>query len=302
VPSSSASSAAQPIPPELAKKVLARVGERNITVAEYAATLERMDSFERVRYQSAERRRQLLDEMIDVELLAQEARRRGLDKLPKTQQRLREILRDELLREVRESVPKLETIPEPEVRRYYAEHGAEFEDAERRRVAHIVVQKKTQAEEILKRALAASPKEWGELVREFSLDKTETAASTALELSGDLGIVGPPGDERGGNLKVPEAVRAAVFKLEKLGDVLPELVEEGGRFHIVRLTGKTAAHRRSYEEAERAVRVRLVQKLVEEREAALERELGERYKVVIDEQALGKVEPPKNADSATRNP
>src|SRR5690606_15490405 len=39
--------------------VLARVGERTITLGEYVATLERMDPFERLRYQSAERRKQL---------------------------------------------------------------------------------------------------------------------------------------------------------------------------------------------------------------------------------------------------
>ena len=55
-------SAAPGLTPELAAKVLARVGEREITLGEYAATLERMDQFERLRYQSPERKKQLLEE------------------------------------------------------------------------------------------------------------------------------------------------------------------------------------------------------------------------------------------------
>src|SRR4051812_21835129 len=105
----SASASAQPavagLTPELAARVLAKVGNHEITLGEYAATLERMDPFERLRYQSPDRRKQLLDELVDLELLAEEARRRGLDKQPETQERVRQMLRDELLSEVRGSVP-----------------------------------------------------------------------------------------------------------------------------------------------------------------------------------------------------
>src|SRR6187200_3423370 len=66
--------------PELARQVLAKVGEREITLGEYAETLERMDPFERLRFQSPDRRKQLLNEIVQVELLAEEAKRRGLDK------------------------------------------------------------------------------------------------------------------------------------------------------------------------------------------------------------------------------
>jgi peptidyl-prolyl cis-trans isomerase C len=69
----SASAIAAPpagLTPELAARVLAKVGNHEITLGEYAATLERMDQFQRLRYQSPERRKQLLDELVDLELLA----------------------------------------------------------------------------------------------------------------------------------------------------------------------------------------------------------------------------------------
>lgn len=274
--------------PEQAAKVLAKVGERTITLGEYAATLERMDQFERLRYQSPERRRTLLEEMINVELLAQEARRRGLDKHPATEERVRQTLRDELRRELSRSSPDPNQIPESEVRAYYDAHRDEFSDPERRRAAHIVVADAKRAEATLERARGASPAEWGKLVREVSLDKS-AAQSSALELAGDLGIVSGPGQTRGANPKVPEPVRQALFRIEKLGEVFPEVVKAGERYHIVRLTGKTDARVRTLQEAERSIRMTLAQQRLRDREAQLEQELRQRFQVVVDDGALSRV-------------
>src|SRR5262245_26327245 len=78
--------------PDLAGRTLAKVGDRSITLGEYATVLARMDRFERLRYQTADRRKQLLDEMINVELLAAEAERRGLADKPETKELERQIL------------------------------------------------------------------------------------------------------------------------------------------------------------------------------------------------------------------
>src|SRR5579859_7637698 len=75
--------------PEQAAKVLARVGDRTITLGDYVAALEHMDQFDRLRYQSSERRKELLKEMIDIELLANEARAKGYDKDPLAEQQVR---------------------------------------------------------------------------------------------------------------------------------------------------------------------------------------------------------------------
>ncbi len=297
--SAAASQAPRTLTPEQAQQVLARVGERTITLGDYAAALERMDSFERLRYQSPERRKLLLNEMIELELLSQEARRRGLDKQPQTQERVRQMLRDELLREVRRSAPSPTDVSEADVRKYYEEHKAEFSEPERRRVAHIAVASAAEAKQLIAKSADVSGADWGKLVAQYSLDKGSRALGpTPAELAGDLGIVGPPGHPRGGNPRVSEALRAAVFKIEKVGGVLPEPVADAGRFHVVRLSSRTDPRERSYEEAERSIRVTLVQQQVREREAKLEQELASKYPVTIDEAALAKVHAPKAAASA----
>src|SRR6478609_9336574 len=141
---------------ELASQVLAKVGDREITLADYAETLERMDPFERLRYQSPDRRKQLLNEIIQVELLAEEAKRRGLDKLPETQERIRQMLRDELLRDMRQKLPGPADIPDAEVRAYFDAHHEEFKEPERRRVAHLLLATEAQAKAALQKALGAS--------------------------------------------------------------------------------------------------------------------------------------------------
>ncbi len=295
------SAAPKTLSPEQAAQVLARVGDRSITLGEFAAALERMDTFERLRYQSPERRKLLLNEMVELELLAQEARRRGLDKQPETEERMRQMLRDELLRDVRHEVPGPSDAPEADVRKYYDEHKADFSEPERRRVAHIAVASQAQAKTLLTQASQATPAEWGKLVSEHSLDKSTRAMGAAPpELAGDLGIVGPPGHPRGANPRVPEALRAAVFKIDKVGSVLPEVVADGGMFHIVRLSSRTDARDRPFEEAERTIRITLVQELVKQREANLEKELRAKFPVSIDEKALAEVHAPKPVASATQ--
>ncbi len=303
-PGAAASASALPgkLTPELARQVLAKVGEREITLGEYAETLERMDPFERLRYQSADRRKLLLNEIIQVELLAEEAKRRGLDKEPETQERVRQMLKDELLRDVRSNAPSPSEISDADVHGYFDAHHDDFKEPERRRVAHVAVATEAQAKAALQRALGASAVEWGKLVSEVSLDKLGNAAGpNPSELAGDLGIVGPPGHPRGANPRVPEALRAAVFEIDQVGGVLGHVVMDGGRFHIVRMTGRTEARDRSFQDAERTIRVALVQQKIREREAQLELELRQRYPVTVDDEALAHMKVP-NADDGSAAP
>jgi peptidyl-prolyl cis-trans isomerase C len=302
-PSASASARPSGITPELAKRVLAKVGEREITLGDFAATLERMDPFERLRYQSADRRKQLLDELIDIQLLAEEAQRRGLDRQPETQERVRQMLRDELLAQVRANVPAPNDIPEADARRYYEQHRDDFREPERRRVAHLALGSEAEAKALLEKARAASPAEWGKLVAERSRDaKTKPGVALPPELAGDLGIVGPPGHPRGDNPRVPEPLRAAVFEIEKLGGVLPRPVAAGGAFHILRMTGKTDARDRSFADAERSIRVALVQERIRAREAELEAELKKKYPVTVDQAQLAKIPMPPPPAKLTAPP
>ena len=291
--SADAGEAAGGLTPQQAGLVLARVGDRDLTLGEFAATLERMDQFDRLRYQTPERRKELLDQMIAVELLANEARRRGLDKDPETAEALRQVLRDAIVRKVRLKGRAPMDIPEPEVRAWYDSHKQDYEEPERRRVAHLVVKDKAKAEKLLSEARKATPSQWGELVLEHSLESPGKPYKGSLELLGDLGLVGPVSDQRGANPRVPDELRKVVFEIAKQGEVADRVVQTAdGNWHIVRMVGKTDPHTRSFAEAERTIRITMAQKEMGDADKALEEELRKKIAVQVDEAALGRVKVP----------
>lgn len=105
-------------------------------------------------------------------------------------------------------------------------------------------------------------------------------------------MVGPPGDDRVANAKVSEPLRAAVFKIAKSGQVYDELVKADGKLYIVRMSGLVEAHERSFSEAEIQIRGLLLRRRLVELEKKLEEDLRQKYKVEIDEEALGQVSVP----------
>jgi peptidyl-prolyl cis-trans isomerase C len=279
---------------EQSTRVLAKVGDKVITLGDFGRTLERMDQFDRLRFQTKERRRDLLGEIIDVELLAMEAKRRGLDKEPAVEDATRQVLREAMLAQTRQGLPAPGDIPAQQVRDYYDAHIDKFTEPERRRISVVVMSDKSAAEKVLKEAQKASTATaWGELVTKHSLlAPKEKGANAPLDLAGDIGIVGPPSDPRGENPQVPEPVRAAAFRLGAVGAVGDQLVEADGRFYIVRLSGLTAGHQRTLVEAERSIRVAILQQKMQDQERALDEELRRKFPVEINEAALGAVKLP----------
>jgi DNA-directed RNA polymerase subunit F len=294
---------------EQAARVLAKVGDTTITLGDFAAALEHMDQFDRLRYQSPERRKELLNEMINSRLLAQEARDKGYDKDPRTQEELRSVLRDAMLKDARKGAPLPADLPADQVHAYYDAHRAEFRDPERRRVSVIVTATLPAAQAVLdqaKKGLSAAA--WGALVRSKSIDPS-AKVNVPVDLAGDLGMITPPtadapitvgGDTQpGGALaglaprqdpsRVPEGVRVAAFAIGKVGDVAPDVVPAYGKFYVVRLTVKNDAQDRSYQEAERSIRVKLSQEKLRSREEDMLAALKAKFPVQIDDATMATV-------------
>lgn len=289
---------------EQAGKVLAVVGGKPITLGDYARVLQRLPEGERARYQTKERRRELLTGMIELELLSQEARKRGLDQKPQVRAAIVQLYRDQLLGRLRDQMPPPASITAAEVQAYYDAHADRYTQPERRRVAAIVTAKKADAEAALKAAKEAkNATEWGAAFAKYSLNAPGSKAKSPadpVELLGDLGMVGPPSDPRGGNIRVPEAVRQAVFQIDGAGKINDAIVEVEGKFFVVRLLGVTPGHTQTRAEADKSIRVAILQEKLEQAEKALEAELRAKFKVEINEDALSKLKlPAALVDAAT---
>jgi len=266
--------------------VLARVGERVITLGEYATSLARMGEYERLRYQSKERQAELLEEMIQVELLAQEARRRGLDRDPEVELSIDRALRDELLEKIRRELPPLTSFSDRQVQDYYEAHRDTFEEPERRRVQVLLLRDAALAERLGTELSGASGEAWAQAARKHSLSRDGLGPGEAAELAGDLGFTPAPGERRGENPAVPEEVRAAVFQLKEVGQTAFARSGSPGRAFVVRYAGHSAARKRSLKDAERTIRVELSRRLFEERRNQLEAELRKKYPATVDEARL----------------
>jgi parvulin-like peptidyl-prolyl isomerase len=117
------------------------------------------------------------------------------------------------------------------------------------------------------------------LAREESEDENGKANA------GDLNFFEVTGDG-----EPPPAIRRAAFSLDRVGAVYPELIEEGNGFHIVMLTGKRSALKRTYEQAKRAIRHKLTRERKDAAMAALTERLREEIEIEVDYDALKSIE------------
>ncbi len=281
---------------EEARQVLAKVGERTITLGEFADRLAEQSPYLRARYNSPERRRELLRNMVRFELLALEAARRGIDEEPAVVEAVEQVMVEQMMKDLFTDRIRAEDITDEEVKAYYEAHRDEFHRPAHVRAAHILVQSERRARELIETLKGASPKmeTFRKLAKEYSRDER------TRRTGGDLGFFPAPGRGELPEHVPPEVARAA-FTLERIGEVVEAPVRSKAGWHVVMLTGQRAALNRSLEEVRRTIVNRLWR---EKRERAIERfvdGLKQKAKVEIDEDALAQVhidgQPPRAPDA-----
>lgn len=272
---------------ETAAKPVARVGDHTITVGDLARRIVAESPYLRARYQSPERRRELLDQLIDFHLLAEEAERRGYDALPEVERAWKQAMIERLVEAHFREDPSRTEVTEDEVRAFYEAHPEEWSRPEQVRAAHIVVADRALAERILAEAAAAprtDDETWRRLVTRHSQD-----ASTRRAF-GDLGFFSAPGSETG--RQVPEPVARAAFALDAIGAIHPEPVRTPAGWHVVRRTGHRPALRRPLDEVRRTIESRLWREKQDAAVAALIDGLREAHDVEEHPERLDAVEIP----------
>ena len=272
---------------EQAQKPLAKFGDHIITLGDFAQLLGDMPEYERVRYQSLERRKELLNTQIMLYLLADEAKRLGLDNDPQVQEETRQILVAWMRGKMLSDLPPPSAIPESDVRAWYDAHIDEFREPERRRIAQIVTKDEATAKKAEAEAKTAGATGWGDLVKKYSDDKP--AGTEAPELVGDLGYLTAPDDTHPPTSpKITVAIRTAAFALKDVGEVSAPVKDENG-WHVLKMLVRNEAHEQSYADVERAIRIRILQEKRAAKEKAILDETRAQVKVEIDEGALAAI-------------
>ena len=249
--------------PDEAAAVLVKIGESTITVGEFAERLADESPYLRARYNSPERRREFLENMIRFELLAQEAMRRNMHKSPSVQRTRRQLMIQQMMKELFDDQHQLSDITDEDIEKYFEEHQNEFSQPAQVRASHILIADETKARRVLAQVKAAEsdPRAFRELAAEHNEDP-QTAGSRYGDLrffgrDGTRNRVPPREPQTGTNARVPEAVAAAAFQIAEVGRVSADLIQTEQGFHIVKLTARRAALRRTLDDSRRMIQNQL---------------------------------------------
>jgi peptidyl-prolyl cis-trans isomerase C len=229
----------------------------------------------------AARKRAVLDKLLVPELQgAAEARARGLDKRPRTADRLRElyarVMEAELARQSAEQRP----VTEADVRQYFDEHKQRFETPRRIRIWRILVSDEQLAKKIIAECQGAGgPAKWRNFARDNSLD-----AATKFR-DGDLGFVREDGQTETPQLRVDPALFTAVDKLTD-GQLAAEPLKLASGIAVVWRRGSLPAISRTLAQESPAIRTLLTRERLESARRELLAELRKQHLRAFDAQLL----------------
>jgi peptidyl-prolyl cis-trans isomerase C len=250
--------------------IAARVGTRVITAGEVSRRIAQVPPFQLRSFgrNADELRRNFLEKVLVREaLLAQGALDQKLADRDEVNERIRNVLRNAMLGQVRGDTLSGSPVTDAEVKRYYDENPSKFHTPVRVAIWRIQVADEKEAKAVLAQVKQApTPKLWNELARDKSIDK-----ATNLR-GGNLGFVAPDGSTAEVGFKIDKAVLEAVDKV-KDADLVPEPVKEGDRWSVLWRRQTMKAIDRSLESETPSIRQVLTHEKAEKRTTAAVEEL-----------------------------
>ena len=272
--------------------VVAEVGDEKITADEVRQRLNETSPFLRARYNTVERKKEFLENMVRNELLAQEAIRQGYDKSPAVREQTKRAMIQELIKHQLDSKLAGTDIPEEELKKFYDAHLDDFVKPERARVFHILLPAKDARERaeakkkaaVLLKDIDAREKK-GEVNAFQGAAIKESKDAPSAPLGGDLRFLSKDELTRAYNAELANAA----FELKNPGDKTQPFETPAG-VELVKLQVKTVAMNRSFEESKEPIRQRMARERRSRDYDEWVKKLRENTKVAIHEQELEKVQ------------
>jgi peptidyl-prolyl cis-trans isomerase C len=264
--------------------VVARAGDAVITVADVQKRIDKQPPFVRARYADPAKRRELVDELVQQELLAAEAARHGYGEDPAVQRAVKQQMISRMVQSDFESKLKVEDVPDADVQKYYDEHAAEFHQKDAVGVRAIVVKNKAKADRAYAEAqglpkgpasLEQKEEQFQELVEKDSDVRDTKAAADLLSFSEDSTVV-------------PRPIVEAAFKLRSVGEVAPPIKTDQG-WAVILLTQKRPGISRPLPEVKRQIQQRLFRELHAKALNAFVEDAKKKSHITITEANLSKV-------------
>lgn len=243
------------------EKVLAKIGNREITTEDVRFFLRNVDPRVSSQYSSPDGIKQLISQLSEQELFYLDAIENGLDKETEFLKELERVKSNLLKQYALSKLINSVEVNEVEMKKYYNENKGEFVEPESVKASHILVQDEDTANKII--VELENGKSFEEAAKEYSICPSK-------DKGGDLGFF-PRGR------MVPE-FEVAAFALDK-GEITKTPVKSKFGYHIIKLTGKREAMELTYSEAEERVRSALLNKKQQEEYYKKVEELKAKYEV-----------------------
>jgi peptidyl-prolyl cis-trans isomerase C len=275
----------QGLTPEQAAEVVAKVGDRTITVGDVTDQINRLSPYIRRRWAAPEKRKEFLQKLIRIELLSQEAERLGLGNDPEVQRTIKQVMIRLMVKNDLEKNVLPTSVDEVQLKAEYDKEIDKYRRAAQVRASQIVVATAAQAEKLIAelKAKGDDRKLFRDKAKELSLDKL------TKDRGGDLGYFSKPEERREDEPIVDKAVADAAWALKKVGDITEKPVKTAAGFHVIKLTNQKPAMDRSFESVKKLIENRLLR---DKRREAMDKfiaDLRGKSKIEIFEDNLAKL-------------
>ena len=237
------------------KKVLATVGNTEITSDYIDEIIARYPAQQQAMLASDEGKRQVLEQAIAFELMSEFAKETGLDKTEEFKDQLNKFAKELLAQMVMKKTLSSVTVTDDEAKAFYEEHKENFVELETVTAKHILVASEEEAKKVEEEIASGSI----------------TFEDASKEQGGNLGSFSK-------GMMVPEFEEAA-FNLE-LGVVSAPVKTQFG-YHLIKVEDKTEAKTKAFEDVKEQVVNMLIQERQQKKYLELIKELREKYGVKL---------------------
>ena len=266
-------------PPGAAGEAIARVGDLVITVGDVQNRINAQPPVVRSHYGSLDKKKQLVTDLVNFELMAAEAVRRGYDRDPDVVRMMKQQMIGKLVQKDLEAKVKTDDVSAADIERYYDEHARDFGRPEQVQVSQIVIKDRARAARVEAEARALpreDAKAFRDLVSRYSEDQDSKTRG------GDMAPF-----DRGSDV-LPEAAVRAAFALKSAGEIT-ELIQTEEGFRILRLAARVPGYSRPLIDVTAQIRQQLIQAARAKAVTDFVAGLRAQHPVAIDERNLAKV-------------
>ena len=285
--------------------VVVTFGEHKITADEVQHELSEQSPFIRSRYQSLDKKKELLDGIIRLDLLADEAKRAGFDQDPDVQREYKKAMVQHWMRQKFSDKEGMAGLTDADLRAYYDAHKDDYERPEKLRLQVIMYKfdaagsdsAKVKAEATADQK-ALAPKLARQDVAAFA-DKARSRADDAVS------------KVRGGDIDFHthddlvklygDAFANAADALKGPNELSP-VIEGQGAVYLARIESRQPAFNRSFEQVKETLRSRLWNERRNQSFEDFVKKLRDQANVKIDDAELAKVDSTRPDLTVTTNP